>query len=144
MSGLDLGIVGNGTVAALINSRGDYQWFCLPRFDGQPVFNQLLGGGGCFSVWMEDLASRTQSYERNTAILRTRLESRDGAVVEITDFAPRFENRGRMFRPAALVRRFKVLAGTPRLKITLTPETFAELGELASDLRPPLVFRGAK
>jgi len=28
-----------------------------------------------------------------------------------------------MFRPAALVRRFKVLAGTPRLRITLTPET---------------------
>ncbi|MEZ5946886.1 MAG: glycoside hydrolase family 15 protein [Hyphomonas sp.] len=123
MSGLDLGIVGNGTIAALINSRGDYQWFCLPRFDGQPVFNQLLGGGGAFSVWMEDLASRTQCYDRNTAILRTRLESRDGSVVEIVDFAPRFETRGRMFRPAALVRRIKVLAGSPRLKITLTPET---------------------
>ena len=123
MSGLDLGIVGNGTVAALINTRGDYQWFCLPRFDGQPVFNQLLGGGGAFSVWMEDLATRSQSYDHNSAILRTRLESRDGAIVEITDFAPRFENQGRMFRPAALVRRFRVLAGTPRLRITLTPET---------------------
>ena len=123
MSGLDLGIVGNGTIAALINSRGDYQWSCLPRFDGEPVFNQLLGGGGTFSVWMEDLASRTQSYDHNTAILRTRLESRDGAIVEIVDFAPRFENQGRMFRPAALVRRFRVLAGTPRMRITLTPET---------------------
>lgn len=30
------------------------------------------------------------------------------------------------------------------LNITLTPETFAKLGELAADLRPPLVFRGAK
>jgi uncharacterized circularly permuted ATP-grasp superfamily protein len=36
---------------------------------------------------------------------------------------PRFENKGRMFRPAALVRRFRVLAGTPRMRITLTPET---------------------
>ena len=87
---LDLGIVGNGTIAGLINARGDYEWFCLPRFDGEPVFNKLLGGGGSFSVWMEGLSKRTQSYDRNTAILRTRMESEDGAILEIVDFAPRF------------------------------------------------------
>ncbi len=121
MTGLDLGIVGNGTIAGLINSRGDYQWMCLPRFDGEPVFDQLLGGRGTFSVWMENLASRTQAYDRNTAILRTRLVGSDGAEVEITDFAPRFESRGRTFRPASIVRRFEVKAGTPRLRIGLTP-----------------------
>ncbi len=123
MSGLDLGIVGNGTVAGLINSRGDYQWLCLPRYDGEPIFNQLLGGGGSFSVWMEDLTERTQSYDPNTAILRTRLKAEDGAAVEIVDFAPRFEQRGRVFRPASVVRRFEVVSGAPRLRIELTPET---------------------
>ena len=120
---LDLGIVGNGTIAGLINARGDYEWFCLPRFDGEPVFNKLLGGGGSFSVWMEGLSKRTQSYDRNTAILRTRMESEDGAILEIVDFAPRFERKGRTFRPVSLVRRFEVIAGTPQLKISLTPET---------------------
>ncbi|MEM9225873.1 MAG: trehalase-like domain-containing protein, partial [Pseudomonadota bacterium] len=94
MSGLDLGVIGNGTVAGLINTRGDYQWLCLPRFDGEPVFNQLLGGAGTFSIWMEGLKTRSQAYDQNTAILRTRLEAEDGAIVEIIDFAPRFESRG--------------------------------------------------
>ena len=123
MSGLNMGIVGNGTIAGLINSGGDYQWLCLPRFDGEPVLNQLLGGGGQFSVWMDGLTSRSQSYDSNTSILRTRLEADDGAILEIIDFAPRFENRGRVFRPAAIVRRFHIVAGTPRVRITLTPQT---------------------
>jgi hypothetical protein len=91
MSGLNMGIVGNGTIAGLINSGGDYQWLCLPRFDGEPVLNQLLGGGGQFSVWMDGLTSRSQSYDSNTSILRTRLEADDGAILEIIDFAPRFD-----------------------------------------------------
>ncbi|MEM6534623.1 MAG: glycoside hydrolase family 15 protein [Pseudomonadota bacterium] len=122
MSGLDLGVIGNGTVAGLINTRGDYQWLCLPRFDGEPVFNQLLGGAGTFSIWMEGLKTRSQAYDQNTAILRTRLEAEDGAIVEIIDFAPRFESRGRVFRPASIVRRFEVIAGAPQLRITLTPQ----------------------
>ena len=120
---LDLGVVGNGTIAGLINARGDYEWLCLPRFDGEPVFNKLLGGGGTFSVWMEGLAKRSQTYDRNTAILRTRMEAEDGSILEIVDFAPRFQNKGRTFRPASLVRRFEVLAGAPQLTISLTPET---------------------
>jgi len=123
MSTLDLGIVGNGTIAGLVSAGGDYQWLCLPRFDGEPVFNQLLGGAGMFGVWMDGLKSRSQTYDTNTAILRTRLEAEDGAILEIVDFAPRFENRGRVFRPASIVRRFHVVSGTPRVRITLTPQT---------------------
>ena len=123
MSELDLGIVGNGTVAGLVNSRGDYQWLCLPRYDGEPVFNQLLGGKGTFSIWMEDLTERRQSYDQNTAILRTRLTDKNGASVEVIDFAPRFQSRGRTFRPASIVRRFRVLSGAPRIRVSLNVET---------------------
>lgn len=123
MSTLDMGIVGNGTIAGLVSAEGHYQWLCLPRFDGEPVFNQLLGGSGTFSVWIDGLKSRSQSYDANTAILRTRLEAEDGAILEIVDFAPRFENRGRVFRPVSIVRRFHVVSGTPRVRITLTPQT---------------------
>ncbi|MEH6409452.1 MAG: glycoside hydrolase family 15 protein [Hyphomonas sp.] len=123
MSTLDMGIVGNGTIAGLVSAEGDYQWLCLPRFDGEPVFNQLLGGSGTFNVWIDGLKSRSQTYDANTAILRTRLEAEDGAILEIVDFAPRFENRGRVFRPVSIVRRFHVISGTPRVRITLTPQT---------------------
>jgi len=62
---------------------------------------------------MEDLKSREQRYEPNTAILRTKLTSEDGSILEIIDFAPHFEKRGRTFRPTSFVRQFKVLSGAP-------------------------------
>jgi hypothetical protein len=132
MSNLDLGIVGNGTVAALIDAKGDYQWFCLPRFDGEPAFDALLGGKGQFSISLEDCTQTSQTYDRNSAVLRTRLTSRDGSTIEIVDFAPRFEQRGRVFRPAALVRQVKLVSGAPRLSVSLKPR--AGWGERA--IRP--------
>lgn len=125
--GLDLGIVGNGTVAGLIDRRGAYRWLCLPRLDGEPVFNSLMNGGGTFGVWMEGLEKHSQSYEKNTAILRTRLEAKDGSILEIVDFSPRFDKNGRTFRPAAVVRQFHVIAGEPKIAITLSVE--AEWGK---------------
>ena len=77
MSTLDLGVIGNGCFGALVDSVGKIVWCCLPRFDGDPVFNSLLNdgdnneGGGFFSVELQGLKTSTQSYERNTAILRT-------------------------------------------------------------------------
>ena len=59
------------------------------------ILNTLLKAGdgaedgGFFSIELEGLKSSTQAYERNTAILKTVLESEDGPLLEITDFAPR-------------------------------------------------------
>lgn len=39
---LDLALVGNCQVAALIDSAAEIVWYCLPRFDGDPVFCSLL------------------------------------------------------------------------------------------------------
>ncbi len=39
---LDLGIVGNGSISALIDRRGSIVWCCVPAFDGDPVFCALL------------------------------------------------------------------------------------------------------
>ena len=45
MSGpVDLAIVGNGRIAALINSNGRLVWWCFPRFDSDPVFCRLIAG----------------------------------------------------------------------------------------------------
>ena len=42
MSNLDLGLIGNCTVAALIDRQANIVWSCLPRFDGDPIFSRLL------------------------------------------------------------------------------------------------------
>lgn len=123
MSSLELGIIGNGTIAALVSKAGEINWLCLPRLDGEPVFNSLLGGQGRFSVELTGQYSATHSYCRNTAILETLLEAEDGSAIQITDFAPRFVDRGRMFRPTSVVRRITPLRGMPRVRLVLKGET---------------------
>ncbi len=121
---LNLGVIGNCAYSALIDERGGIVWSCLPRFDGDPVFNALLDpsdSGSRWSIELEDFARSEQQYEPNTAILRTRLYDSQGQGLEITDFAPRFFNRGRTFRPLTLIRRIKVLAGSPRIRMLVRP-----------------------
>ncbi len=121
---LNLGVIGNCAYSALVDSRGGIVWCCLPRFDGDPVFNALLDpseNGAFWTFELEDFERSEQHYEPNTAVLRTRLYDRQGQGIEITDFAPRFSNRGRMFRPLTLVRRVQVLGGSPRMRVLLRP-----------------------
>jgi GH15 family glucan-1,4-alpha-glucosidase len=121
---LDLALIGNCTVGALLDARGRMVWGCFPRFDGDPVFCSLLDdtlAHGYFDIELVDFESAEQAYVENTAILRTRLVDTRGGCVEITDFAPRFGLFGRMFRPTMLVRRLRRINGSPRLRVRLRP-----------------------
>ncbi|NWG45706.1 MAG: glycoside hydrolase family 15 protein [Alphaproteobacteria bacterium] len=128
---LDLGVIGNGSISALIDTRGRYVWACQPRFDGDPVFCALLddkpfedeAAFGFFEVDLARLVRSEQRYIRNTAVLVTRLEDDRGGVVEIIDFAPRFRQFGRTYRPQAYARLVCPIAGTPRLRLRLRPAT---------------------
>jgi len=123
---VELGLIGNCAVSALVDERGAIVWHCLPRFDGDPVLHALLGhgagepGDGAFAIEIEGQRSVEQSYLENTAILRTVLRG-DGGAVEILDFAPRFVARGRTFRPQTLVRRVRPIEGRPRGTVRLRP-----------------------
>lgn len=127
---LDLGVVGNGSVGALIDARGRIVWCCLPSFDDDPMFCSLLsprlGDGGYFDLALDGETIATQRYLDNSAVLVTRLESSDGSVVEIVDFAPRFKLHGRLFHPISLVRTIRPLAGSPRITLRLRP--FSDYG----------------
>jgi GH15 family glucan-1,4-alpha-glucosidase len=125
VSGLDLGIIGNCAFGALIDRQGQIVWCCLPRFDSDPVFNALMRTPngpqtGGFALELEDLKSTEQFYEPNTAVLRTRLHGPSGSI-EITDSAPRFLWRNRMFRPHMIVRRVTPISGRPRITIRCRP-----------------------
>jgi GH15 family glucan-1,4-alpha-glucosidase len=116
---LDLGLIGNGTICALVDSTGDIVWGCFPRLDGDPTFCSLLGGDGHFAIELVDAVRHEQEYLANTAILVTRAFDDKGGAIEITDFAPRFRQYGRMFCPMMLVRRIQRLAGHPRVRVQL-------------------------
>jgi GH15 family glucan-1,4-alpha-glucosidase len=124
---LDLGVTGNCVVSALVDREARIVWSCLPRFDGDPVFHALVdnGGGadarGHWSIELGGFERSEQEYLGNTAVLVTRLFSTNGSAVEVTDFCPRFERHGRMFRPQMLVRRVRPLAGTPRICVRVRP-----------------------
>src|SRR6056297_2763479 len=110
VSNLELGLIGNCAISALIDNQARVVWACMPRFDADPVFNSLLGGDGVFEISLEGLASSEQAYIGNTAALRTVLRDQSGNTLEIVDFAPRFQSRGRTFRPQQLVRRVTPLS----------------------------------
>lgn len=139
---LNLALIGNCAISALVSKQGNIVWCCLPRFDSPPTFDALLhsaqglGSEGAMSVELAGLMRTEQAYEPNTAIVRTRLWDNEGQGVEVTDFAPRFMNRDRVFRPLQLVRRIRPLAGHPRIRITVRPR--ADWGATA-----PIVTRGS-
>ena len=126
---LELAVIGNCTISALVDARARIVWCCMPRFDGDPVFIALLdsargiGRDGTMAVELEDFVRSEQRYDHATAILRTQLFDSAGTGIEVTDFAPRFLRRDRVFRPAQLVRRVRPLAGHPRVRFIVRPRS---------------------
>jgi GH15 family glucan-1,4-alpha-glucosidase len=121
---LDLAVIGNGRTAALLNPLSQIVWWCFPRFDGDPVFCRLLAGDeekGFTDVLLDGQVSTHSAYVRNTAVLSTVLTDKNGASVRITDFAPRFYQFGRTFRPPQLMRIIEPIAGLPRVTIRFRP-----------------------
>ena len=125
--GLDLALIGNCQISALIDPVGCIVWTCLPRPDADPIFCALLqreGGrshAGVFAVDLRGLVDARSGYERNTAILETTLADADGNSVRITDFCPRFRQLGRVFRPTSIVRLIEPLSGRPVVNLRLSP-----------------------
>ena len=127
MTDLNLGVIGNCSFGALVDGVGRIVWACMPRFDSDPVFCALLDQGnegaarGVYALALENQVRSEQEYLKNTAILITRLYDDNGAAIEITDFAPRFHQHGRSYRPTMIVRTVRSIAGLPRIRVVLRP-----------------------
>jgi len=118
----DLGLIGNCQFSALIENTGAVVWCCLPRFDAEPVFSTLLDerDGGRFIVGPADGSHGSQRYLDNTNVLETTFRTADGAF-RVLDFAPRFPQHERMFRPTQLFRIVEPIDGTPRIRVLCDP-----------------------
>jgi GH15 family glucan-1,4-alpha-glucosidase len=122
--GLDLAIIGNGRTAALVDPLSRIVWWCFPRFDGDPVFSRLLAGDeekGFCEVVLHGMVAHSSEYVRNTAIVSTVLTDDKGASVRITDFAPRFFEYHRIYRPPQIMRIIEPVTGLPRITIRVRP-----------------------
>lgn len=116
------GIIGNCGFIAHVNENTDISWLCFPRFDSSFVFGSLLDkdNGGEFSILPEEDYISKQSYVENTNVLKTEITSKSGKY-RITDFAPRFRQYERYYKPLMLIRKIELLEGNPRIKIKCNP-----------------------
>ncbi|GAB4407594.1 MAG: glycoside hydrolase family 15 protein [Microscillaceae bacterium] len=130
----EYGLIGNCAFLAHIGKDTNIAWMCWPRFDSSFVFGNLLdkNKGGEFSILPPQPHYQShQYYIQNTNILCTEIKTESGKY-RITDFAPRFYQNDRYFRPLMLIRKIEPLSGNPRVRLVCQPK--GNYGQLS--LRP--------
>lgn len=128
MQHLQLGLIGNCAVNALVNTDANIVWACMPRFDSDPLFCSLINNyrqsrenESIFSIEVADIEKRQQLYMDNTAVLVTRITDKKDNIFEVIDFCPRFKLYGRTFHPAMIIRILRVVQGTPNICVKIRP-----------------------
>ncbi len=127
-----MGIVGNCSYMAYIDTHAAVKWMCMPRFDSSFLFGSLLDDekGGEFSITPEGEFSSRQYYITNTNVLATEFESASGRF-RVIDCAPRFFQFERYFKPLMLVRKIELLEGNPVITVKCRP--VGNYGEMQSE-----------
>lgn len=117
------GIIGNCAYIAHVNTNTEVSWLCWPKFDSSFVFGSLLdkAKGGEFSIKPETDFCSEQRYIENTNVLETTITTADGSSYKVTDFAPRFHQYERFFKPLMLVRKIQPISGCPRVTVKCKP-----------------------
>ena len=114
-------IIGNGSFGAVIDNRSRIVWCCLEGFGGDPIFNSLLNNdsdeGGFLDVSILNLSKCEQKYIPGSAVLITTLVSTGGDVLQIKDFAPRFDGGV----PCQVFRSISRVRGDPIATIRVRP-----------------------
>ncbi|HVW15609.1 MAG TPA: glycoside hydrolase family 15 protein [Mucilaginibacter sp.] len=117
------GIIGNCAYLAHINKNTNVDWLCWPKFDSTFIFGGLLdkNKGGEFSILPEGEFTSRQYYQENTNILVTEITLTTGGKYRVTDFAPRFYNFQRYYKPLMLIRKIEALENSPRIRVKCEP-----------------------
>lgn len=117
------GIIGNCSYIAHVNDKAEVTWMCWPHFDSSFVFGNMLdkNKGGVFGIYpkCQDFTTK-QYYVENTNVLCTEFYCQDGSF-KVTDFAPRFGQYDRRYKPLMLMRKIEPLEGSPIVKVICDP-----------------------
>jgi glucoamylase len=119
----NMGIVGNCSFLAYIDIDANIKWLCMPRFDSSFLFGSLLDSkkGGKFQISPKNPTyTSKQYYVENTNILCTEFYTEEGSF-RVTDFAPRFQQYNRYFRPSMFFRKIELIEGRPVIKVVCSP-----------------------
>lgn len=129
----DMGIVGNCSYLAYIDTHAHVKWLCLPRFDSSFVFGSLLDKqkGGEFSIVPQGEYTSRQYYTDSTNVLCTEFHCANGKF-RVIDCAPRFYQFERFYKPLMLVRKIELMEGNPVVVVTCKPR--GEYGEMAPEI----------
>ncbi|HMG06868.1 MAG TPA: glycoside hydrolase family 15 protein [Mucilaginibacter sp.] len=130
----ETGIIGNCAFMAHINKNTNVEWLCWPRFDSTFIFGGLLDRkkGGEFSILPEGEYTSQQHYLENTNVLITEISPKSGGKYRITDFAPRFYQHQRYYKPLMLIRKIEAIEGSPRVIVKCEP--VSEYGAVKLDV----------
>ncbi len=131
----ETGLIGNCAYLAHVHKNTNIVWMCWPRFDSDFIFGGLLDTkkGGEFSILPADEYTSKQYYLENTNVLCTEITCSNGRY-RIIDFAPRFYQFDRYFKPLMLIRKVELLDGNPRIKVKCRP--VGNYGERNLDIIP--------
>ncbi|WP_420580303.1 glycoside hydrolase family 15 protein [Reichenbachiella sp.] len=119
----DYGVIGNCAYTAHIKTDTNIAWMCWPRFDSSFIFGNLLDDekGGEFSALpAEGNYDSKQYYLENTNVLVTEIACATGKY-RVTDFAPRYLQHGRSYKPLMLIRKIEPISDHPNIRVVCDP-----------------------
>jgi GH15 family glucan-1,4-alpha-glucosidase len=123
MNKYNFGVIGNCSYLAYVDTMANVNWLCMPRFDSSFIFGSLLDKkkGGVFSITPDNEQYKSnQHYLKNTNILATEFEVPEGKF-RVIDFAPRFSQYDRYFKPLMLFRKIELIEGNPFIIVKCHP-----------------------
>ena len=118
----DYALIGDTRTAALCSAQGSIDWLCVPRFDSDPIFGRLIGGGraGRFSIAPDEVGSTSRSYRLDSAVLETTWRTPSGDLLLTEGMV--LDVGTRLLPQALLVRRVQCTAGTATVRINFDPK----------------------
>lgn len=118
------GIIGNCNFIAHVHRSTNINWLCWPSFQDSFIFGCLLDSkkGGEFNICLRDSKIESeQHYLENTNILVTEVRGEHSGF-RVIDFAPRFRQYERYYKPLMLIRIVEPLYGSPSIKVNCHPK----------------------
>ena len=108
-------LIADGERGAISGPHGEIVWLCAPGWHDDPVFSELVGGGGAYAVTPVQRCVWGGHYEPGTLIWRHRWVTEDNRVIECRDALALPSDPDRL----VLIRRICPVERGGRVRITL-------------------------
>ncbi len=115
-------LLGDTRSAALVSPSGSIDWWCLPRFDSEPVCGRLLGGADAGHLLLgpaEPAEVVARDYLPGAPVLRTTWRT-TGPTLTLTEGMVSSVTR-RLLPSTLLVRRIEAITAPARVRVTFAP-----------------------